>query len=199
MQCGLLETDPLLQMLLFDHHLHLIPSVLDVDINPPVGVRFGERLGSPERLGTFGEYDGTTVLMFDGPLVAGVLISEDVVAIGFFHISSPASPSGILPWLGSAYGDAPGGDRRSRYRDCICPLGADSSARARQSLRGGFRLPHWCVSQCASLLVCEEVVEVHRCSIREDEQAHDIRAQLGVEALSDTLAGSMGVGTKSPR
>src|ERR671912_343064 len=58
----------------------------------------------------------------------------------------------MLTWLGSSRGDAPSGDRRSRYRVCICPLGADSSARDRPSLRGGFRRSHWSVCQCASLL-----------------------------------------------
>jgi hypothetical protein len=80
-------------MLLIGHHLLLIPSVFDVDVDPPVGVLFNERLGSPERLGAFGEYGGPAVLMFDGPLLACVLISEDVVAVSVLHISSPASLS----------------------------------------------------------------------------------------------------------
>src|SRR5688572_4800433 len=90
---GLLETDPLLPMLLLDHHLLLIPSVLDVDVDPSIGVLLDEGLGSSERLGAFGEYGGPTVLMFDGTLLACVLISEDVVAVDAFHISSPASLS----------------------------------------------------------------------------------------------------------
>jgi hypothetical protein len=31
--------------------------------------------------------------MFDGPLLACVLISEDVVAVGVIHLASPASLS----------------------------------------------------------------------------------------------------------
>ena len=57
-------------MVLIGRHLLLIPSVLDVDVDPPVGALSGERLGSSERLGAFGEYGGPTVLMFDGPLLA---------------------------------------------------------------------------------------------------------------------------------
>jgi len=46
---------------------------------------------------------------------------------------------------------------------------------------------------------CEEFIEVHRGSIREDKQAHGIRRHIGREALGDTLAGTMRVGTKPPR
>jgi hypothetical protein len=89
----LLGAEPLLPMDLIGRHLLSIPSVLDVDVDPPVGAHSGERLGSSERLGAVGEYGGTTVLMFDGPLVACVLIGENVVAVGVFHISSPTSLS----------------------------------------------------------------------------------------------------------
>jgi hypothetical protein len=58
----------------------------------------------------------------------------------------------MLPCSGSSPGDSPGGHRGSRYRDCIFPLDADSSARDQPSLRGGFRRSHWCVSQGTSLL-----------------------------------------------
>src|SRR5215218_7691537 len=86
--------------LLFVTHLLLIPAVLDVDVDPPVGVRFGERLGSPERLGAFSEYGGPAVLMFDGPLLACVLISEDVVAVSVFHISSHLRQAECYPrWV----------------------------------------------------------------------------------------------------
>jgi hypothetical protein len=60
--------------LLFVAHLLLVPSVLDVDVDLPVGVRSGERLGSPAGLGTFDEYGGPTVLVFDGSLLACVLL-----------------------------------------------------------------------------------------------------------------------------
>jgi hypothetical protein len=80
-------------MVLIGRHLLLIPSVLDVDVDPAIGALSGERLGSCERLGALGEYGGSTVLMFDGPLLARVLISEDVVAVGVFQIASPASLS----------------------------------------------------------------------------------------------------------
>src|SRR5688500_13650665 len=89
----LLGAEPLLPMDLIGRHLLSIPSVLDVDVDPPVGVHSDERLGSSERLGAFGEYGGPTVLMFDGPLLACVLISEDVVAVGVFHLASSASLS----------------------------------------------------------------------------------------------------------
>jgi hypothetical protein len=51
-------------MVLIGRQLPLIPSVLDVDVDPPVGSISGERLGSSERLGAFGEYGSPTVLMF---------------------------------------------------------------------------------------------------------------------------------------
>lgn len=50
--------------LVFVTQLLLIPSVLDVYIDPPVGVRFGERLDQPKRLGAFGEDSGPTALVY---------------------------------------------------------------------------------------------------------------------------------------
>jgi hypothetical protein len=87
-------------MVLLGRHLLFIPSVLDVDVDPPVGVLFDERLGSPERLGALGEYGGPAVLMFDRPLVACVLISEDVVTVSVFHISSQLRQAECYPrWV----------------------------------------------------------------------------------------------------
>src|SRR5215208_2155996 len=82
-------------MLLLGSHLLLIPSVLDVDVNPPIRVLFGERFSPPKCLSAVGEDGGLPVLMFDGTLPACVLIGEDVVAVGVFHISSPASLRGM--------------------------------------------------------------------------------------------------------
>ena len=42
-------------MLLLGHHLLLLPSVLEVDLDPPIGELFGELFGPPERLSAVGE------------------------------------------------------------------------------------------------------------------------------------------------
>src|ERR687897_522791 len=51
----LLGAEPLLPMDLIGRHLLSILSVLDVNVDPPVGVHSGERLGSSERLGADAE------------------------------------------------------------------------------------------------------------------------------------------------
>lgn len=93
-------------MLLFGRHLLPFSSVLDVDVNPPIGIRFGEKFGSSERLSAVGE-NGSAVLVLDGPLLAGVLISEDVIAVKTFQIYSPALLSGIAPITRSFSQEAP--------------------------------------------------------------------------------------------
>jgi hypothetical protein len=75
-----------------------------VDVDPPIGVLFGEDFGSPERLSAVGEDGGPAVLMLDGPLLACVLKSEDVVAVGVFNISSPASLDDMPLSLCSGHG-----------------------------------------------------------------------------------------------
>ena len=81
-----------------------IPSVLDVDVDPPSGVLFGEHFGPRECPSTVGEDGSPAVLMFDGPLLACVLIGEDVVAVGVFYISFPASLGLMLPSSRSGHG-----------------------------------------------------------------------------------------------
>jgi hypothetical protein len=87
-------------MPLLGHLLLLVPSVLDVDVDPPSRVRFSEHFSPPERLGAVGEDGGPAVLVFEGPFVAGVLVGEDAVTVGVFHISSLASLVDMLPSLG---------------------------------------------------------------------------------------------------
>src|SRR5215216_4844721 len=82
-------------MLLLGRHLLVLPSVLDVDVDPPIGELSGELFGPPERLSAVGEHGGPPVLMFHGPLLARVLIGVYVVAVGVFHISSPASRQAV--------------------------------------------------------------------------------------------------------
>src|SRR5215207_7177279 len=91
-------------MLLCSRHLLLLPSVLEVDVDPPIGELFGEQLGPPERLSAVGEDGGTSMLMFHGPLLAHVLVGVDDVAVGVFHITSPASLGGMPLSLGPGPG-----------------------------------------------------------------------------------------------
>jgi hypothetical protein len=77
-------------MLLLGRHLLLLPSVLEVDVVPPIGELFGEQFGPPERLGAVGEDGGPPVLAVQGALPFRVLVGVNEVTVGVFRIFSPA-------------------------------------------------------------------------------------------------------------
>jgi hypothetical protein len=53
-------------MLLLGRHLLPLPSVLEVDVDPPIGELFGQQFGPPERTGAIGEDDGPPWRWFRG-------------------------------------------------------------------------------------------------------------------------------------
>jgi hypothetical protein len=82
-------------MLLLGRRLLLLSPVLEVDVDPSIGELPGEQFGPSERLSADGEDGGPPMLMFHWPLLARVLVGVDDVAVGAFHISSPASLYGM--------------------------------------------------------------------------------------------------------
>ena len=71
----------------------LLPSVLDVDVDPPIRELLGKLFGPPERTGAVGEDGCPPVLMFDRPLLARVLVGVDDATVGVF-IAAPEFRSG---------------------------------------------------------------------------------------------------------
>ena len=91
-------------MLLLGRHLLPLPSVLEVDVDPPIGELFGQQFGPPERTGAIGEDGGPPVAVVQGSLPFRVLVGVDEVAVGVFHISSPASLGGMPLSLAPGHG-----------------------------------------------------------------------------------------------